>query len=145
MMEQPALRHRLLLLCCLFLLQGRSSHGFTLPAVLPGSSHSWSTSTTPVKSTASDSEAAQKLLERAQLLRQEADALETQLRLERPAAVANRPAAAREAPAVTYNKIDDSVWKLTYRFANQPINRNDDEEDDNSNDDYVYIRITWNS
>ena len=134
-MDSPSfLRHRLVL-CCLFLLQCQSSRGFSTHAVLSPVVSS-STTILNVAAQKDDQSVAQQLMARAQQLREEAGALETKLRSERPLAVAGHRASSTAVTApVEYNTIANSVWKLTYRFADQPVNNNngrdenDDEED----------------
>ena len=101
-----------------------------------------SSSTTTLKVAAQNNDdqlVAQQLMERAQQLREEAGALETKLRSDRPLAD-HRRAAMDSRPASTvvpaeYSTIDNSVWKLTYRFADQPVNNNNGRDENDNEDD----------
>lgn len=121
------------ILGCLFLLQSRFSHGFV--AVRPANSIAQlltaTRTTLNVAAEHQDLEIAASLLERAQQLRDEANDLETKLTA---GTTGRRSAAATEvAKVITYNELPDSVWKLTYRFADQPMKNDDSNDDDTDN------------
>ena len=68
----------------------------------------------------------QQLLEKAQRLRQEAEAMESKLRSERGSGVV---AAAPEpvAKPVKYQQMPGTTWSLTYRFADEPVKDRDED------------------
>jgi len=133
-MNAPSsLRPRFLLYYLILLQQCKYSHAFAPPALCRSSSPY-----TAIKVTAqSDQEEIQNLLERAKKLRQEADAAEIQLRTEHPPdAVASRLNVVGELSDVTYSTLDDSIWKVKYRFAEEAINRDENDDDDATLDFY---------
>lgn len=125
----PTMKY-LMIVCVL--LQCGASHGFL--AASP-----WTIMTTPSSSktcpcnmvmTTSMKDDTQKLLERASQLRQEADAMERQLRAERgdrPVAMANIPEP--KVPAMKYQSLPDSMWEITYRFATEPVQDREDQDE----------------
>ena len=75
---------------------------------------------------------AERLRQKAIQLRAEADAAEKQLsptRSSRQAAAAMDTAEA----AVEYFDLKDSCWEISYRFANEPENKDDDNDDNSKN------------
>jgi hypothetical protein len=117
--------------CCL--LQCGAIHGF----LAAPRSMTWTLHRHMVTSLNDDT---QRLLERASQLRQEAEAMERQLRAERgsrPVAMANIPEP--KLPAIKYEALPDSMWEITYRFANEPVKDREDRDEP-----WEYYRGTLN-
>ena len=74
---------------------------------------------------------AERLRQKAIQLRAEADAAEKQLS---PTRSSRQAAAAMDTTeaAVEYFDLKDSCWELSYRFANEPENKDDDNDDNSS-------------
>jgi len=75
---------------------------------------------------------AERLRQKALQLRAEADAAEKQLS---PTRSSRQAAAAMDTPeaAVEYFDLKDSCWELSYRFANEPENKDDDNDGNSKN------------
>ncbi|KAK1732682.1 hypothetical protein QTG54_016659 [Skeletonema marinoi] len=75
---------------------------------------------------------AERLRQKALQLRAEADAAEKQLS---PTRSSRQAAAAMDTTeaAVEYFDLKDSCWELSYRFANEPENKDDDNDDNSKN------------
>jgi hypothetical protein len=83
-----------------------------------------------LKTVCSSSNSDEDLLEKARLLREEAKAMEEDLRTSRPMSKTFATSKPTTTPTI-YTKLEDSVWTISYRFSSQPAPEND-EKDDNT-------------